>query len=90
MPIYEYRCQGCRKRFELIVGSDTKIHCPDCGSADVKKLLSVFAVGASASGDGDFGDCCGAGEDGDFGGGEMGDDACAGCSHRGGACDFDD
>ena len=49
MPIYEYRCGSCAERFEELVRKlDETPPCPDCGSADVERLLSTFAgVGAS-------------------------------------------
>ena len=49
MPLYEYACKSCGQRFELLVRSDTVIACPDCGSDDLKKLLSTFAVSVAAS-----------------------------------------
>lgn len=45
MPIFEFRCEKCNKRFERIVfGQDTVIECPECGSRDVEKEISAFAV----------------------------------------------
>ena len=67
MPIYEYRCGGCSKEFERYVptpgGTAT---CPACGSATVKRTLSVFAMktdgGAVASSmPSGGGGCCGGG-----------------------------
>jgi putative FmdB family regulatory protein len=51
MPIYEYRCPSCEERFEeLVRGSDPSVACPSCGTADVERLLSVFAgIGGSGS-----------------------------------------
>jgi len=45
MPIFEFKCCGCGKEFErLIFGSDDQAPaCPECGSSDTNKLLSVFA-----------------------------------------------
>lgn len=46
MPLYEYECKGCDGHFEVLVrssSSDTRPNCPDCGSAQVRKLLSVVA-----------------------------------------------
>ncbi len=48
MPLYEYRCQKCGKRFELlrrIKDADSDLECPDCRSANVERLLSTFAAG---------------------------------------------
>ena len=53
MPLYEYACSRCENRFELLVfatasGRAKKVACPSCGGARVKKLPSVFGVGAAA------------------------------------------
>ncbi|NUL82104.1 MAG: zinc ribbon domain-containing protein [Armatimonadetes bacterium] len=48
MPIYEYRCGGCGRRFARLVGvlaADDPEECPSCGSADVKRLISRFVRG---------------------------------------------
>jgi putative FmdB family regulatory protein len=57
MPLFEYRCRACGDRFERFVLGKTRPTCPVCESADVQKLLSVFAVAAGqtrreAAGDG--------------------------------------
>jgi len=47
MPIYEYKCQSCGKVSEILVPSfnSTGNHgCPDCGSHDLEKLLSVTGM----------------------------------------------
>lgn len=49
MPLYEYVCNSCGQRFELLVRTDTVIACPDCGGDDLRKLLSPFAVSVAAS-----------------------------------------
>ena len=57
MPIFEYRCGECRKKFERIVLSASAREvpaCPHCGGAKAEKLVSRFAT-ASKSGGGDFG-----------------------------------
>ncbi|OGQ81488.1 MAG: hypothetical protein A2289_07265 [Deltaproteobacteria bacterium RIFOXYA12_FULL_58_15] len=49
MPIYEYRCGNCEIEFEeLVFRRDEKIVCPECGTGDVKRLLSGFAVTGEA------------------------------------------
>lgn len=45
MPLFEYECLGCAKRFEEFVLGDARPRCPACDGAKVRKLLSVFAVG---------------------------------------------
>jgi len=50
MPIYEYTCKKCNKIFESLVLSsrDIKgIHCPECGSEEVEKMLSSFSSGST-------------------------------------------
>jgi len=43
MPIYEYRCNRCGKvqEFLIIRNSEQKIVCPNCGSSDMERVLSV-------------------------------------------------
>jgi putative FmdB family regulatory protein len=49
MPIYEYACPGCGKRFEKLVRRfGEAVACPSCASPDVEKQLSVFAVATAA------------------------------------------
>ncbi len=48
MPIYEYLCKQCDKRFEKLVRAATTVECPACGGKSVEKQLSVFAMGAPA------------------------------------------
>lgn len=45
MPIYEYVCQACSTRYESIVlSSETKVKCPQCGSERKTLQLSVFSA----------------------------------------------
>lgn len=47
MPIYEYHCGGCKKRVSLLVRNinnpPTPV-CSRCGSREMTRLLSRFAV----------------------------------------------
>lgn len=46
MPIYEYRCQKCRKRFSKLLGiaeRDNPQPCPACGATESKRLVSRVA-----------------------------------------------
>ena len=56
MPLYEYRCESCGKRFEeLVMNSRVKVSCPDCESDDVVREISLFsgsAFGCTPSGGG--------------------------------------
>jgi putative FmdB family regulatory protein len=49
VPIYEYRCRGCSKEFELLVLTSTVIVCPSCQSQELDQLLSGFAVSSEGS-----------------------------------------
>ena len=47
MPIYEYYCQDCEKRFDVKASiqereKGLKVNCPDCGSCKTIQLLSSF------------------------------------------------
>ncbi len=47
MPIYEYRCQKCSKRYSLLtlrVSEKAAPQCPNCGSPSATRLLSRFAM----------------------------------------------
>src|SRR5207253_2017289 len=44
MPIYEFVCMQCESHFEELVAMGASADCPDCGSANVRKQLSVFAA----------------------------------------------
>jgi putative FmdB family regulatory protein len=46
MPLFEYRCRDCGKRFEEFVLGDARPKCPGCESRKLQKLLSAFAVGS--------------------------------------------
>lgn len=46
MPVYEYRCLKCRKRFTKLLGiaeRDNPQTCPVCGAAESKRLVSRVA-----------------------------------------------
>ncbi len=50
MPVYEYECPECGKRFErrrTIEESDAEVECPECGAKHPRRLFSSFAAGAS-------------------------------------------
>jgi putative FmdB family regulatory protein len=55
MPLYEFTCPGCGRSFEELVRSAdavSSVRCPTCGSANVRRKISLFAaaVGAVAGG----------------------------------------
>ena len=51
MPLYEYQCQKCGERVEVIqnLSDPPYAHCPKCGG-DMKKLLSAPAIQFKGSG----------------------------------------
>jgi len=53
MPLYEYQCKTCGHRFEALVYRSAHPVCPSCGSQDLERLLSAFAVSGSASAKGE-------------------------------------
>jgi putative FmdB family regulatory protein len=46
MPIFEYACKACGRRFEFLKlpATTTAPVCPDCRSGDLERLFSGFAV----------------------------------------------
>lgn len=64
MPLYDYLCEDCGKHTELLVFSPTDpLKCRECGSSNLKKLLSAHSSMSgptknSMPGHGDT-SCCG-------------------------------
>ena len=47
MPIYEFRCNGCRKRVEIftrMVGQPYEAVCDGCGGSDLRRMISRVAL----------------------------------------------
>jgi putative FmdB family regulatory protein len=72
MPLYEYACPTCATRFESLQRSfREKASCPSCGTPEVERLLSTFAMSSGSAGGGrdvgpaprsmGGGSCCGGG-----------------------------
>ncbi len=67
MPIYEYRCQACEDRFEVLTSyaeRDRSQACPACSSRETRVLVSTFAMAGGerlplADFGGGGGGCCG-------------------------------
>jgi putative FmdB family regulatory protein len=64
MPIFEYLCKDCEKRFEALVYGAQKPVCPDCHGKKLEQQLSVFATRSgpareARSQPSDFGGGCG-------------------------------
>lgn len=71
MPIYEFRCTGCGRRFEkLCVMGETgeQVTCPECGNRGAQRLMSGFFSRGGKEGNGDSSFASGGGS------------GCAGCS----------
>ncbi len=51
MPIYEFLCKKCAKRFEALVsiGGEKGVSCISCGNGDIEKLFSSFGIGGGSS-----------------------------------------
>jgi putative FmdB family regulatory protein len=48
MPVYEYRCQACGKKFSALIGMvavPDDERCSHCGSSEVSRLVSRFVRG---------------------------------------------
>jgi putative FmdB family regulatory protein len=81
MPIYEYRCTDCHRKFEQIVLRGKALDdtsCPRCGSRMVERLVSSFSLsGVRRKSEDDFGDDIDApdtGLEGDFGNDDLGNE----------------
>jgi putative FmdB family regulatory protein len=63
MPLYEYVCRDCGRRFEAYVRAWTEAAaCPSCAGSRVDKQLSRFAFATAAGGShGSAGGGCGCG-----------------------------
>lgn len=72
MPIFEYKCSACNKDFEILQlpGHNSEPKCPECGSVNLKKLISApflpSSVGRPAN---DDIKCCGSSSDKECGSG---------------------
>ncbi len=52
MPIYEYRCESCAEKFEVLTGfaeRDSAQACPACESSKTRVLVSSFAFAGAGS-----------------------------------------
>ena len=54
MPVYDYKCADCKKRFTLTLTisqkSSTRVKCPKCSSRKVEQQYSsVYAVTSKKS-----------------------------------------
>lgn len=50
MPIYEFRCAPEGHQFEsFVMNSQEQVHCPECGSHQLERLMSTFASSAKGN-----------------------------------------
>jgi putative FmdB family regulatory protein len=51
MPLFEYECTDCGRRFEAFVTSSRKAVCPSCKGERLEKLVSRLGrIGSEAGG----------------------------------------
>jgi putative FmdB family regulatory protein len=59
MPIYEFRCRDCGKQYEELVSLDVdRLPCPDCGSENTSRMISLFSASGTSSPAGRGGSNC--------------------------------
>lgn len=50
MPLFEFQCRACERQFEALVRSmSEKPTCAHCGSTDLERLQSLFAVSSETT-----------------------------------------
>ena len=50
MPLYEYICESCRRKCEILVRSARpRVVCPSCGSAKLSRQFSTFSAHGAPS-----------------------------------------
>ncbi len=53
MPLFEYRCEKCEKRFERLLKHDERENpqsCPECDSKNCKKMISQTSFALKGGG----------------------------------------
>ncbi|MBI3947429.1 MAG: zinc ribbon domain-containing protein [Armatimonadetes bacterium] len=53
MPLYEFRCAACDHSFETLTRTQqvpADLACPQCGSKDLRRLLSSFFAHSAPTG----------------------------------------
>lgn len=49
MPLYDYECKKCGSEFELLVRTGVTPACTSCGSEELERQLTSFAVSTADS-----------------------------------------
>lgn len=60
MPVFEYRCNKCNAKFDVLhksSNSQEEVVCPRCNSKDSRKLLSAFSAKVTGNFERSFGGC---------------------------------
>lgn len=54
MPFYDFRCQGCDHKFEVLqkIGDPLPAGCPACEDGRIEKLVSAPAIQSPGGGGG--------------------------------------
>ncbi len=50
MPLYEFHCPKCDHDVEILVRGSEQPVCPDCGSEQIQRLLSVVSAHVAGGG----------------------------------------
>jgi len=50
MPLFEYSCKSCERKFEFLVRGSETPECPACHGTDLQRRFSVFAAHANGGG----------------------------------------
>ncbi len=52
MPFYEYQCDACAHRLEVLqkISDESLLYCPECGEASLRKLISKAAFRLKGAG----------------------------------------
>ena len=60
MPLFDFKCRVCGLTSEVLLlnGDVTRARCPECGSAEMEKLLSTFNTAKFMQATGEQ-TCCG-------------------------------
>ncbi|MDR0869122.1 MAG: zinc ribbon domain-containing protein [Planctomycetota bacterium] len=49
MPLYEYVCDDCGEKFEVLTARGARVACEKCGGKKVTKAFSTFATATAAA-----------------------------------------
>jgi len=58
MPIFEFICKKCNKKFETLILGNEKAECPACKSDEVVKQFSSFSSSSGSAPSCGTGDYC--------------------------------